>query len=221
MVNVSQNISKKTAELLLSIKAIALRPREPFKYTSGIFSPIYIDNRTAISYPKVREKIIDFYIKAIKEKIGLKNVDLLSGTAIAAIPPAAFIAQKLNLPMVYVRETRKGHGKKNQVEGVVRRGQKILIIEDHISTGGSLVRNVEAIRGVGGRVNYAIATTTYSMKLAEANFKKAKIKVFTLTNFKEIIEVAIKKKYIKEKDRNLVFRWAEDPKNWGKKFGFE
>lgn len=217
----AQNISKKTAELLLGIKAIDLRPKKPFRFTSGILSPIYIDNRIVMSFPKVRNKIIGFYIKVIKEKIGLTKVNLLSGTATAAIPQAAFIAQKLNLPMVYVRGTKKGHGKENQIEGVVKKGQKLIVIEDHISTGGSLVGNVKAIRAAKGIVKYAVVTTTYLMKSAAESFKKSKIRVLSLTDFKEIIEVAIKKGYLKEKDRDLVLKWAENPKNWGKKFGFE
>ena len=217
----NKDIRQKTAELLLGIKAISIRPHKPFKYTSGILSPIYIDNRIVMSFPKVRGKIIDFYIKIIDEKIGLDKVDLLSGTATAAIPQTAFIGQKLNLPMVYVRDTRKGHGRENQIEGRVKKGQKIVIIEDHISTGGSLVGNAKAIRAAGGKVKYAIATTTFLMKKAETGFKKGKIKVFCLTDFKKIIDVAIKKKYLKEEDKELVLKWAEDSKNWGKKFGFE
>ncbi len=216
-----KQIAYKTAELLLNINAISLRPRKPFKFTSGILSPIYIDNRIIISHPKIRKQIINFYIKLIKEKIKLDNVELLSGTATAAIPHAAFISQKLNLPMVYVRDTKKGHGKENQIEGEVEKGQKVVIIEDHISTGGSLIGNTKSIRKAGGKVKYAVATTTYLMKKAEVTFKKFKIKVFTLTDFKQIIDVAIKKKYIKKEDKDLVLSWAKDPKNWGKKFGFE
>jgi len=217
----NKKIAEKTTNLLLSIQAISIRPYKPFRYTSGILSPIYIDNRLIISCPKVRKRIISFYIEIIRERIGLEKVELLSGTATAAIPHAAFISQKLNLPMVYVRDTKKGHGKKNQIEGVIKKGQKALIIEDHISTGGSLVGNAKAVRSAGGKVKYAIGTTTYLMAKAEENFKKEKIKVLTLTDFKKIIDVAVKKKLIKKEDRNLVLAWAKDPKNWGKKFGFE
>jgi orotate phosphoribosyltransferase len=166
-------------------------------------------------------KIISFYIKIIKEKIGLKNINLLSGTAMATIPQTAFIAQKLNLPMVFVRDSKKGHGKQNQIEGVVKRGQKVLVIEDHVSTGGSTVGNVKAIRDTGGRVKYAIATTTYLMKKAQESFNEDKVKVFYLTDFNKIIDVAVKQKYIKPKDKELVLEWAKDPSGWGKKFGFE
>ena len=157
----------------------------------------------------------------MKEKIGLDRIDLLSGTATAAVPHAAFIAQRLNLPMVYVRGSKKRHGKENKIEGIVKKGQRVVIIEDLISTGKSLIGNLKAIRKAGGKVKYAITTTTYLMKKAETNFKKNKIKVFTLTDFKKTIDVAVKKKYINQKDRDLVLQWGRNPKNWGKKFGFE
>ena len=214
-------VSLKTAQLLLKIKAVLLRPQKPFRYTSGILSPIYIDNRLIISYPSVRQKIVRFYVQVLKTQIGLTNIDLLSGTATAAIPHTAFVAQKLKLPMVYVRDTKKGHGRENQIEGVVKKGQKVVIIEDHISTGGSLLGNVRAIRSAGGRVKYAVATTTYLFKTADQAFKKAKIKVFTLTNFKDIVDVAVKEGYMKEKHRHLVLEWAYNPQAWGKRFGYE
>lgn len=214
----NENITRKTAEMLLKIKAISIRPHNPFKFTSGILSPIYIDNRLVISYPKIRDKIIDFYIKVIKEKIGLNNVNLLSGTAMAAIPHAAFIAQKLNLPMIYVRDVKKGHGKENQIEGVIKKGQRVLVIEDHISTGGSLIGNVRAVRDAEGKVKYAVATTTYLTKKAKQNFQKTKVKVFTLTNYKDIIKVAVQQGYLKEKDRIAVLSWGENPESWGKKW---
>lgn len=215
-----KNIANKTAELLLDIKAIEIKPKKPFKFTSGILSPIYIDNRIIISYPKVRDKIINYYIWVIKNKIGFKNVELLSGTATAAIPHASFIAQKLNLPMVYVRDAKKGHGKQNQIEGIVKKGQKVVIIEDHISTAGSLISNIRAVRRAKGKVRYGVATTTYLMKKAFDSFKNEKIKVFTLTDFNEIINTAISKKLINKNDKDLVLDWAKDPKNWGKKYGF-
>jgi len=216
-----KTIAQKTAEHLLDIKAIMLRPNKPFRYTSGILSPVYIDNRIIISYPKIRQKIISYYIKTIKEKIGIANAQLVSGTAMAAIPHAAFISQKLNLPMVFVRDTKKGHGRQNKIEGIVEKNQKTIIIEDHISTGGSTIGNIKAIRASGGKVKYAIATTTFLMKKAENNFKKAKIKVFTLTDINEIIKIAIQRKTIKKEDKAVIVQWSKNPPAWGKKFGFE
>ncbi len=204
------------AKNLLDIKAISLRPHKPFKFTSGILSPIYIDNRITISYPDLRDKIIAQYIKIIKNDIGLDNIDVVSGTATAAIPHAAFIAQKLNLPMVYVREKKKGHGKENQIEGVVKKGQKVLVIEDHISTGGSLIGNTKAIRNAGGKVSYAIANTNFLMIKAAQNFKKLDIKVFSITDFETIVTTAVKTGYLKDKDKELVLSWASNPEKWGR-----
>jgi len=218
---VDKKKAKETAKFLLDINAISIKPRNPFKFTSGILSPIYIDNRLVMSFPRVRKKIIEFYVKIIREKIGLKNIDLLSGTATAAIPHTAFLSQKLNLPMIYVRDTKKGHGKENQIEGKVRKGQKVLVIEEHVSTGGSLIGNVKAVRDAGGRVKYAIVTTTFLMEAAKKNFEKEKVKVFTITDFEVIIDTAIKYDFMKEKDRKLVREWAKNPKSWGRKFGFE
>lgn len=217
----SKDNSKKAAKLLLDINAISIKPQNPFKFTSGILSPIYIDNRLVMSFPKVRKKIINFYIETIKEKIGLKNIDLLSGTATAAIPHAAFLSQKLDLPMIYVRDTKKGHGKENQIEGRIKKGQKVLVIEEHVSTGGSLIGNVKAVRDAGGRVKYAVITTTFLMDTAEKSFKKNKVKVFAITDFEVIIDTAIENNFMKESDREIVRSWAKNPKIWGKKFGFE
>ncbi|MFC1711223.1 orotate phosphoribosyltransferase [Patescibacteria group bacterium] len=214
-------IAQTTAKMLLEIKAISIRPKNPFVFTSGILSPIYIDNRIVMSRPKTRKKIISFYLNILKNKIGLSNIDLLSGTATAAIPHAAFISQKLNLPMIYVRGKKKGHGKENQVEGLIKKGQKVVVIEDHISTGGSLIGNLRAVRKAGGKVKYAVSTTTFLFKKADNAFKKEKIKVFTLTNFKEIIEIAVKNDIIKASDREMVLEWNQNPKKWGKKYGFE
>jgi len=216
-----KKIKQETADILLKINAITIRPRKPFKYNSGILSPIYIDNRLIISCPEVRKKIINFYIKVIQKKIGLDKIDLLSGTSTAAIPHAAFLAQKLDLPMVYVRGSKKEHGKENQIEGKLKKGQRVLVIEDHISTGGSLIENAEAIKKAGGKVENAVAITTYLMKTAKQKFKKCKIEVDTLTDFKIIVERAIINGYIKEEDKKSVLDWAQDPKNWGRKFGFE
>jgi orotate phosphoribosyltransferase len=221
MNKIKKNIPKEIAKSLLDIKAITLRPQKPFKYTSGLLGPVYTDNRIIISYPKVRSQIIDAYIEVIKKEIGLKNVDLLSGTATAAIPHAAFISQKMNLPMVYVRGSKKGHGKENQIEGVVEDGQKTVVIEDHISTSGSLVGNVRAIRRAKGTVNYAIATTTYQFPIADKSFKEVDIKVLTLTTFPIILDVALGMKYINAKDKHLVEDWLDDPKGWAKRHGFE
>jgi orotate phosphoribosyltransferase len=215
----NHKIALRTAKLLLDIKSISLNINKPFKFTSGIYSPIYIDNRIIISYPIIRKKIIDFYIQVIKNKVKLNNIDILSGTATAAIPQTAFIAQRLRLPMVYVRSTKKGHGKQNQIEGIIQNNQKVLLIEDHISTGGSLINNYKAIKSAGGVVDYAVATTTYLMAVAKTNLKKLNLKVICLTDLNYILKVAVRDKLIKKKDKYIIFDWAKNPKQWSKKHG--
>lgn len=215
------DIPIETAKLLFNIKALSLRPEKPFRYTSGMLSPIYIDNRVIFSFPDVRIKIVSFLISEIINKIGLSNFEILSGTASAAIPYTSFISQKLGIPMVYVRDSKKGHGKQNQVEGIVEKKQKVLIIEDHISTGGSTIGNARAIRDAGGKVKYAIAITSYQLQIANKNFKQAKLKVFTLTNIDAILKEAINRSYIKKNGSKIVLEWIKNPVNWGKKFGFE
>lgn len=209
-------IAQKTAELLLESEAITLGPHQPFGFTSKIKSPIYIDNRLIISFPEVREQIVDFYIQVIQEKTTKNKIELLSGTSTAAIPWAAFIAQKLNLPMIYVRGKKKQHGKQNQIEGQIKPGQKTIVIEDHISTGGSLIENAAAVRKNQGKVVFALATTTFSFQEAAAKFKAKKIKVLTLTDFKTIVDTAISKGFLAKTDKKLIMEWNANPREWGR-----
>lgn len=215
----SKNIAHNIAKLLLSIKAVTFRFDPPYTYTSGLKSPIYLDNRLVMSYPNVRDKIINYYVQAIKKEIGLKNVEWISATATAAIPHAAFVADKLKLPMVYVRPTTKKYGKGNQIEGYVKKGSKVLIVEDHISTAESVAGNAQAIRGVGGIVKYCITTTTYETKKAQKNIEKAKLKLITLTTGKLIVETAFKEGYLSEKEKKSVDLWFANPPAWAKKMG--
>ncbi|MCL5970477.1 MAG: orotate phosphoribosyltransferase [Patescibacteria group bacterium] len=215
----NKKIAFNVAKLLLSIKAVTFRFNPPYTYTSGLKSPIYLDNRLVMSYPKVREKIISFYIKKIKKDVGLKNVEWISATATAAIPHAAFVAAKLHLPMVYVRPTTKKYGKGNQIEGFIKKGSKVLIVEDHISTAESVAGNASAIRGAGGIVKYCITTTTYETKAAEENITKGKLKLITLTTGKLIVETAFKEGYLSKEEKKSVDLWFEDPPAWAKKVG--
>lgn len=217
--NKSGNTSAdKVASILCDIGAVILRSRKPFRYDSGILSPIYTDNRLIISHPKEREIIVSLLISQIK-KIGLP--DVVAGTATAGIPHAAFVAQKLNLPMVYVRSDPKGHGKGNQVEGLVKRGQKVIVIEDLISTGGSSIRVVQALRKLGAKVTDEIAIFTYGLEESIKNFKTVKIRLHTLSNLEHSAKAAYKKGLLKENDIGLILDWAKDPRSWGKKMGFE
>ncbi len=208
---------EKIAKLLLEIKAVTFRFKPPYTYTSGLKSPIYLDNRIVMSFPRVRKKIVDAYIKVIREDIGLANVDWISATATAAIPQGAWVAERLQLPMVYVRPTSKKYGKGTQIEGYVKKGSKVLIIEDHISTGGSAVGNVNVIRKAGGVVKYCVATTTYETKTSIQLFSRSKVKLLSLTSGTMIVEMARKEGLLTSSQFESVMRWFNDPQGWTKK----
>lgn len=213
----TDKISTIVAKILFDSGCVIFRPRQPFKYNTGIISPVYTDNRLIISRPKERNKIVNLMLAKIRE-IGIP--DVLAGTATAGIPYAAFLAQKLNSPMIYVKGQPKEYGKQNQIEGTIKRGQRVIVIEDLISTGGSSVRVVEAIRKSGGKVSDVIAIYTYKLKESERNFKKAKVKLHALTDLKAVCEVFAKKGFLKPDQIEVILDWAKDPKNWGKKMGF-
>lgn len=213
------NTEKKVAKILLDIKAISLKPNKPFRYSSGILSPVYTDCRLLISSPKERKQIIKLYVKAIKN-FG-KSFDVVAGTSTAGIPHAAWIADSLNLPMIYVRGSAKDHGKGNQIEGSIQKGQTAIIIEDLISTGKSSIETVNAIRKMGAKANIVFSIMTYGMKSAENNFRDNKVKLISLASFKDIVDKASEMKYIKERDQVAILEWAQNPSSWGKNMGFE
>lgn len=215
----TQQIAERVTKILLSIKAITLNPTSPFIYASGMKSPIYIDNRVLISYPKEREEIIGFLADAIRQR--KLNVDVIAGTATAGIPHAAWIAQVLVLPMIYVRSKPKDHGKGSMVEGVLKSGQEVIVIEDHISTGGSSIKTVQEVRSQGAKSSRIFAITTYSLKKADEEFQKNDISLTTLTDFQTIVKTALNEGYIKPEEEKIVLDWASDPSGWGKKQGFE
>ncbi|OGK14964.1 orotate phosphoribosyltransferase [Candidatus Roizmanbacteria bacterium RIFCSPLOWO2_02_FULL_37_19] len=219
MISKSSNtkLDKEVADLLLSIGAVTFRFDPPYTFTSGLKSPIYLDNRMIMSYPEVREKIVAAYIQILLTHIRVENVNVLSGTATAAIPQTAWIAEKLNLPMVYVRPKTKEHGKEKQIEGTFPKGSKVVIIEDHISTGASSITNARVIRSEGGKAEYCIATTTYETKASIKNFRKGKIKLIALTTGKHIVNEAEKRKMLTTKEAKLVHDWLKDPVSWYKK----
>jgi len=213
------NIADEIAKILLQIKAITLSPSKPYRFVSGILSPIYTDNRLLISYPKERKKIIKFIVDKIEEaKI---KPEVIAGTATAGIPYAAWVADALKLPMIYVRSGSKDHGKGKEVEGVLGKNQKAVVIEDLISTGGSVLNTVGAIRRHGGKVDTIVAIFDYEMPISAKSFKKLKVKLIPLMTLSDLVLVATRKGYLKPKDREFVLDWAKDPKNWGKKMGFE
>lgn len=213
----SDKTKREVAEILFDVGCVIFRPRQPFKYNTGIISPVYTDNRLIISKPKERDKIVNLMLSKIKQ-IGIP--DVLAGTATAGIPHAAFLAQKLKLPMVYVKGQAKEYGKQNQVEGTLKRGQKVIVIEDLVSTGGSSMRVIDAVRKLGAKVSDVIAIFTYQLKEAENNFKAGKVTVYPLTDLQTACEVAVKKGFLKPDQVKVILDWSRDPKGWGKKMGF-
>lgn len=214
-----ENIGEKIAKILLRIKAVALNAEEPFRYASGISSPIYCDNRLLISNPVEWEEIIESMITLIINKIGLENIDLIAGTATAGIPHAAYISERLKLPMVYVRGESSEHGKKRKVEGLLEKSQRVLVVEDLISTGGSSIKAVKAVREAGGIVENCLAIFTYEFENTKKEFDEAHCNLITLSNFNTLIKVASDLEYIKPIDQIKVMEWNKNPIEWGPKYG--
>lgn len=210
--------SEKTAKILLGIHAISLNPKKPFRYSSGMLSPVYTDCRLLMSYPRERILIRNMYAQMI---LDIGNFDVIAGTATAGIPHAAWIAEKLKLPMIYVRGKAKDHGKGNQIEGRLNKKQRVAVIEDLISTGESSAETVRAIRKEGGHSSSIFSIITYGMKKSDENFMSNKIKLFSLTNFPTVVKVAEQIGYIKNKDKETILQWTKNPASWGKKMGFE
>ena len=185
---------KEVAKALLEIKAVFLSPDKPFTWASGIKSPIYCDNRLILSYPKVRKMIENKFAMMVKNEF--PDCELLMGTATAGIPHAAYISEILNLPMGYVRSSSKDHGRNNQIEGKYEKGQKVVVIEDLISTGKSSIEVVNSLIEAGVEVLGIASIFTYELEKAKQNFESMKIKTISLTNYSTLIEVAIEEKYI-------------------------
>lgn len=204
----------KIAEFLLQIKAIKLQPSKPFTWASGWKSPIYCDNRVTLSYPKVRTYIRQQFVNAINEKYA--KPDVIAGVATGGIAQGALVAQELGLPFVYIRSEAKKHGLSNMIEGVVEKGQSVVVIEDLISTGGSSLKAVEALREAGCEVKGMAAIFTYGFKNADDNFKTAKCKLLTLSNYDTLVKQALQSKYITEKDLKSLQDWRVNPAEWGK-----
>ncbi|MBC2017446.1 orotate phosphoribosyltransferase [Listeria seeligeri] len=208
------SIEKQVAEQLLEIKAVFLKPNDPFTWASGIKSPIYCDNRLTLGFPKVRQFIAAALAEKIKEDFG--DVDVIAGTATAGIPHAAWVSDLLDLPMVYVRSKAKEHGKGNQIEGPISKGQKVVVIEDLISTGGSSLKAVEALEQAGAEVLGIAAIFTYGLEKGNKLLAEANTKLVTLTNYDELIEVALTKNYVSKEDMETLKEWKQNPETWGK-----
>ena len=207
-----RTLEKLFAEKLLKVKAIKLQPSNPFTWASGWKSPFYCDNRKTLSYPALRNFVKIEISRIILEKFG--QVDAIAGVATGAIPQGALVAEELNLPFVYVRSSPKDHGLENLIEGELRPGMKVVVIEDLISTGGSNLKAVEAIRRDGCEVIGMVAAYTYGFPVAIEAFKNAKVNLVTLTNYEAVLEVAVKTGYINEEDVAVLDAWRKDPAHW-------
>ena len=205
--------SSQTAELLLKLKAIKLSPNDPFTWASGLKSPIYCDNRVLLSDPTSRNIIANYFVEIIKQKY--KSVEVIAGVATGAIGIGILVAQKLNLPFIYVRPEAKKHGRKNQIEGKILENQKIVVIEDLISTGKSSLNAVRALKESNLEVLGMVAIFTYGFKVSKENFHKNKVELFTLSNYNELVKKAIEINYIGHKESEILKKWNDNPENWG------
>ena len=207
-----KTLEKIYADKLLKIKAIKLQPSNPFTWASGWKSPFYCDNRKTLSYPGLRDFIKIEFARVIQESFG--QVDAIAGVATGAIAMGALVADLLNLPFVYVRSAPKDHGLENLIEGDLRPGMKVVVVEDLISTGGSSLKAVQAVRNNGCEVIGMVASYTYGFPVAIEAFKNANVELVTLTNFEAVREVAVQTGYINEEDVALLDSWREDPAHW-------
>jgi orotate phosphoribosyltransferase len=202
------------ARSLLQSKAIKLEPTNPFTWASGWKSPIYCDNRKTLSFPATRNIIRDEFVKLIEREYGIPEV--IAGVATGGIAQAALVADRLELPMVYIRSSAKSHGLENLIEGVLKPNQKVVVVEDLVSTGGSSLKAVEALRNSGAEVLGMVAVFTYGFETARANFEKHKCKLFTLSNYESLLDTALEEGSIDSSHLKVLKDWRMDPENWGK-----
>ncbi|MBM6729429.1 orotate phosphoribosyltransferase [Lactobacillus ingluviei] len=202
------------AKNLLDIPAVTLRPEAPFTWASGLKAPIYTDNRLTISYPWVRRNIYIGMIDHIKAHFGVENVDVIAGTATAGIPHATLVAERLQKPLIYVRSKPKDHGQGRQIEGVLKAGQKVVVIDDLLSTGGSVLNAVKAVQAAGGEVLGVVAIFSYELPALTANFAAAKLPFYTVTNYTTLIDEAIKQGIVSDDQKASLHAWRQAPERW-------
>lgn len=210
----NKDTAEKTAELLLQINAIKLNPENPFTWASGWKSPIYCDNRLILSFPLIRNYVRDEFAKNIEKQFG--KPDVIAGVATGAIGIGILVAESLGLPFVYVRPEPKKHGRQNQVEGFLQKGQNVVVVEDLISTGNSSLMAVEALRSEGANIKGMAAIFTYGFNVAEENFKNAHIDLYTLSNYDNLLDLAVQKQYISEDQQSTLQEWNTSPSTWGR-----
>ena len=203
------SIAEQVAKMLLEIKAVTLSPQTPYKFVSGMYSPIYTDNRLLMGYPVKRKEITGYMANLMKEK--MLAPEIIAGTS------TAWLAELLELPMVYVRGNLKDHGKGKQVEGVMRKGAKVLLIEDLITTGKSSLAAVDAIRTEGGMVDTCLAFLDYGFKEAKEKYQEKDVILYTLTSFEELVNMAVEMNLLKGNEKEMVLDWQKDPWAWTEK----
>jgi orotate phosphoribosyltransferase len=207
-----KNTAKKTAELLLQIKAIKLQPNDPFTWASGWKSPIYCDNRTTLSFVNIRNFLRESLAKTVEEKYG--KPDVIAGVATGAIAIGVLVAQELGIPFVYVRPEPKKHGRQNQIEGFLEKGQSVVVIEDLISTGKSSLNAVKALKEADATVKGMVAIFSYGFEFAKKNFETADVDLTTLSDYTNLLEQAVETNYINDKELETLQKWSENPSKW-------
>ncbi len=208
----NKEIAISVAEKLLDIKAVKLDSKQPFTWASGIISPIYCDNRKILSHIDERNFIKDKFAEIIKAKYN--NIDVIAGVATGAIAIGVLVADILDLPFIYVRSSKKDHGLQNKIEGEYTKGQKVLVIEDLVSTGGSSINAVNALRSAELDVVGMLAIYSYTLPVALENFKKANCNLTTLTDYETTVNIALENNYIQKNEYNVLLEWRKDPENW-------
>lgn len=208
----NQEVARQTAEYLLQIKAIKLQPEDPFTWASGWKSPIYCDNRIILSYPMVRNFIRENLVKAITEQYGTPNV--IAGVATGAIAMGALVAQEMGLPFIYIRPEPKSHGRKNQIEGSVEKAQSVVVVEDLVSTGGSSLKAVDALRREEANVLGMAAVFTYGFPISEENFEKAECELVTLSDYENLLEQVNSMGYMSPEVLTTLRKWRSGPEIW-------
>lgn len=209
-----EQLHSEITKKLLEINTIKIQPSNPFTWASGWKSPIYCDNRKILSYPETRKFVRDKFVEIIAEKY--PGAEVIAGVATGAIAHGALVAEKLGLPFIYVRSKPKGHGLENLIEGDLKQGQKVVVIEDLISTGDSSLKAAEAINNFGGNVIGMLAIFTYNFDVANEKFRQAKIELTTLGHYQALISMALELGEISEDQVHTLMEWREDPANWGK-----
>ncbi|VAW27618.1 Orotate phosphoribosyltransferase [hydrothermal vent metagenome] len=209
---INPETAERVALHLLEINAIKLSPEKPVIWASGLHSPIYCDNRLALSYPAIRDFIRQELTKTVKEKFSRAN--LVAGVATAGIPQGVLVAQDLNLPFAYVRSSAKTHGMTNRIEGLVQKGQTAIVVEDLVSTGKSSLAAVEALRKAGIQVTGMISIFTYDLPVARENFEKANCRLVSLSDYPHLMEAALSHNFIDNAMLKSLYAWREDPKKW-------